>query len=323
MRVCVPDRGPKKPVDEILPQLKTQTRRRLDSTVRAAPTTCPCTRRPRAVRVLPLARQGDSVVRPYPGTDTGAEPRRCAGLLAWQDAKKRQLQEHLEHLSAMTSSIADEVNVIQDSVQQKFRDMRRLLDEKEAKFKQDVAALASDVAASITEQEEQCQTVIGDLQHEADQLAHALEQETELGFVSGIANMPKHELEIDAALLKVPSVNFQARATLNSEPICQMIGELEFNVQQVRAPPVEYTPLSSSSSRPLARSPAMHVGALGGYSSTSVFASPQRTASSARDVPPSRELFVGGLPLHSSEDQVRQIFEGFGVIESLDMSNVA
>eukprot|EP01047_Picozoa_sp_COSAG01_P002157 COSAG01_NODE_55_length_31115_cov_105.202533_14_plen_116_part_00 len=49
VRVWVPDRGPKKPVDEILPQLKTQTRRRLDSTVRAAPTTCPCTRRPRAV----------------------------------------------------------------------------------------------------------------------------------------------------------------------------------------------------------------------------------------------------------------------------------
>ena len=47
-----------------------------------------------------------------------------------------------------------------------------------------------------------------------------------------IAEMPKHECDIPEALLRVPSVNFQARASINSEPICQLIQNLAFNVQQ-------------------------------------------------------------------------------------------
>jgi DNA repair exonuclease SbcCD ATPase subunit len=175
-------RGPKKTVDEILPQLHTQSRRRLEST----------------------------------------------------EAKSQKLQHHTEALSAQASAIASEVSGIQESVSQKFRDLHRLLDEKEAQFKEDVSELASEVAHSITEQEQQCQRVVDELQAEAQQLESALRQESELGFISGIANMPKHELEIDAALLKVPTVNFEARASLNSEPIREMIEALQFNVQQVR-----------------------------------------------------------------------------------------
>lgn len=75
------------------------------------------------------------------------------------------------------------------------------------------------------------QVLADKLQHEKGQLQHALQEENELGFIAGIAEMPKHECDIPEAVLRIPSVNFQARATLNAEPICQLIHNLAFNVQ--------------------------------------------------------------------------------------------
>ena len=72
------------------------------------------------------------------------------------------------------------------------------------------------------------------LHHEKGQLQHALREESELGFIAGIAEMPKHECGIPEAVLRIPSVNFQARANLNGEPICQLIQNLAFNVLQTR-----------------------------------------------------------------------------------------
>eukprot|EP01048_Picozoa_sp_COSAG05_P011694 COSAG05_NODE_1120_length_5815_cov_444.390483_3_plen_354_part_00 len=227
------------------------------------------------------------------------------------EAKARKLSAHLEDLSTTTAAIADEVSNIQESVSGKFRELHRLLDEKEAKFKQDVAEVATQVGSQISEQEEQCQGVMDALQNEAAQLQSALRQDNELGFISGIANMPKHELEIDTALLKVPALNFTARATLNSEPIAQMIQELSFNVQPVRPAPAirqpEYTQSTPS---------------LSGATFTpnvSTFSSPR---TSSREVAPSKELFIGGLPLDATDSDVRPLFAKHGAIKNLDMSNV-
>ena len=47
--------------------------------------------------------------------------------------------------------------------------------------------------------------------------------------------------------------------------------------------------------------------------------SPMKSAT-PRDMPPSRDLFIGGLPFDADEHSVRAVFEKFGTIAALDMS---
>ena len=42
-----------------------------------------------------------------------------------------------------------------------------------------------------------------------------------------------------------------------------------------------------------------------------------------REVPASKELFIGGLPFDASEEVLRPIFEKYGTVESIDLSNVS
>ena len=46
-------------------------------------------------------------------------------------------------------------------------------------------------------------------------------------------------------------------------------------------------------------------------------------ATPAREVPPSKELFIGGLPFDASEQVLRRMFEKYGAVESLDLANVS
>ena len=72
------------------------------------------------------------------------------------EAKLARLHSHMEDLGAQTTAVADEVTGVQEAVSAKFAEMHRLLDEKEAQFKHDVAALAAQVATAIAEQEDEC-----------------------------------------------------------------------------------------------------------------------------------------------------------------------
>jgi hypothetical protein len=305
-------RGPRKSPEEILPTLHQQSGRRLEST----------------------------------------------------EAKLARLELHMEELGSQTTSIAEEVTNVQEAVSSKFAEMHRLLDEKEAQFKQDLAALASSVASSITELEGDCKALADKLDGEREQLKRALQEENELGFIAGIAEMPKHESDIPESMLRIPSVNFQARATLNSEPICQLIQNLSFHVQSssshrggqgggaserltANASPRPQigtsirqhdsglmgtprtlamdgdgaggtaVPWSLSKSHPPASSMSMSLTAAGGSSVSVVGTTP------AREVPPSKELFIGGLPFDASEQVLRPMFEKYGAVESLDLSNVS
>ena len=312
-------RGPRKSAEEILPQLHQQSGRRLEST----------------------------------------------------EAKLARLQTHMEELGSQTTAVADEVSGVQEAVSAKFAEMHRLLDEKEAQFKHDVAALAAQVANAITDQEDECKALADKLQLEKEQLQRTLQEESELGFIAGIAEMPKHESDIPESMLRIPSVNFQARATLNSEPICQLIQNLAFNVQSGAA--------SSHRQGPVAASPRPQMGASVRPHESSLMGTPRALAadgdatagsampwslskshpptssmtmslsqstgpaaagggpgasgrpmssagghgSSAREVPPSKELFIGGLPFDASDQVLRPLFEKYGAIESLDLSNVS
>jgi hypothetical protein len=212
------------------------------------------------------------------------------------------------------------------------------------------------VASSITEQEGDCKALADTLHGEKEQLKRALQEENELGFIAGIAEMPKHESDIPESMLRIPSVNFQARATLNSEPICQLIQNLAFNVQSASSqrstanasprPQIGTSirphdsglmgtpralaadgdgagraaaPWSLSKSHAAASSMSMSLPhtAAGGSSASVVGATP------AREVPASKELFIGGLPFDASEQVLRPMFEKYGVVESLDLSNVS
>ena len=278
-------RGPKKSPEEILPQLHQQSGRRLEST----------------------------------------------------EAKIARLGAHMDELGAQTEAIADEVSSVQEGVSQKFQEMHRLLDEKEAKFKHDVAALAAEVATSISEQEDECRALSGRLLAEKEQLQRALTEENELGFISGIAEMPKHECDIPEALLRVPSVNFQARASINSEPICQLIQNLAFNVQQHSAQhrpfalgPPAAAPSSPASTRPqdsmatpAAATPSQPPWSLAKSQPPSASVHVSGSGTGGREVPASKELFIGGLPFDASEEVLRPIFEKYGTVESIDLSNVS
>ena len=297
-------RGPRKSADEILPQLHQQSGRRLEST----------------------------------------------------EAKLARLEHHMDELGSQTTAIAEEVTNVQEAVSAKFAEMHRLLDEKEAQFKHDLATLAASVASAVTEQEGDCKVLADKLHSEKEQLQRALQEENELGFIAGIAEMPKRESDIPESMLRIPSVNFQARATMNSEPICQLIQNLAFNVQSsssqrstANASPRPQigtsirphdsgfmgtprglaadtdggagaaAPWSLSKSQPPASSISMSLPltAAGGPSASVLGATP------AREVPPSKELFIGGLPFDASEQVLRRMFEKYGAVESLDLSNVS
>ena len=112
--------------------------------------------------------------------------------------------------------------------------------------------------------------------------------------------------------LKVTPACFQAKATLKSEPIIQMIQNLTFDLQADSGSPRTRLVLSS------AEDPSSPAFSPTPQRSMSSF-SPSKAAT-PRDTPPSKELFIGGLPFDADEDSVLAIFEKFGSIAALDMS---
>eukprot|EP01052_Picozoa_sp_SAG31_P014588 SAG31_NODE_912_length_11066_cov_4.092186_5_plen_286_part_00 len=238
----------------------------------------------------------------------------CQRRLESSETKMNQLSAHLDALNSRTVEVSDEVANIQDVISAKFREMHALLEDKEVAFKQQIATLAAEMQQSIATREAECQDVIQTIQTQTDQLRAAMAQKDELSFVSTVAHVPLAETKASPQLLQIPTANFQARATLKSEPIVQMIQNLTFDLQPadtMRARPT----LSASTIDPPAGSIAGSPLAL---RSSSMY-SPSRQAT-PRDTPPSKDLFIGGLPFDADESSVLAIFEKYGAIAALDMS---